>query len=171
MSADRESRQELVISRVFDAPRELVFRAWTEPEHLMQWCGPKGYTMLASKMDLRPGGLFHYGLRSPKNQEMWGIFVYREILAPERIAFISSFADEKGQPIRNPHSPSWPLEILNTLTFLERRGKTTLTLRGRPHSATQTEIETFRAAQAGVQRGFKGTLDQLEAYLATRTRP
>src|ERR1041385_1556257 len=75
--------KEFVISRVFDAPRDLVWKAFTECEHLMHWWGPKGFKMVSCKMDFRPGGIFHYCLESPDGQKMWGKFIYREIKAPD----------------------------------------------------------------------------------------
>lgn len=157
---------ELNFTRTFDAPRELVFKAFTEPEHLKHWWGPKGYTINVVKFDLRPGGIFHYSQRSPQGQEMWGKFVYREIADPEKLVYTSSFADEEGNTVRAPFSPTWPLEILNILTFTEHEGKTTLTMRGVPLSATEEELKTFEAARDMVQKGFAGTLDQLADYLA-----
>ena len=62
---------ELEIVRTFDAPRETVWRAWTELERLARWWGPKGFEMLSTKLDLRPGGMFHYGMRAPNGHEMW----------------------------------------------------------------------------------------------------
>jgi len=158
--------REFVITRVFDAPRDLVWKAWTEPERLMHWWGPKGFTMRVGTLDFRPGGVFHYCMRSPNGHDTWGKFVYREIVAPERIIFINSFADAEGNSVRNPFSPTWPLEILNTLTLSEHEGKTTLTLRGAPHNATEAERKTFDDAHDSVQKGFTGTLDQLAEYLA-----
>ncbi|CAM3853734.1 SRPBCC family protein [Alicyclobacillus pomorum] len=157
---------ELVITRTFDAPRELVFKAVTEPEHLTHWWAPKGYTMNVAKLDLRPGGVFHYSQRSPEGQEMWGKFVYREIMEPEKLVFTNSFSDEEGNTVRAPFNQTWPLEILNTWTFAEHEGKTTLTMRGVPLSATEEELKTFEAAHDMVQKGFAGTLDQLADYLA-----
>lgn len=115
-----------VITRTFDAPRELVWKAWTERDRMMQWFGPKGFTMSTAKLDLRPGGIFHYCLRSPDGHEMWGKFVYREIVAPERIVLVNSFSDEKGGITRHPMSASWPLEMLSTTTLTEKNGKTTI---------------------------------------------
>src|SRR3990167_8452907 len=74
-----------VISRTFDAPRDKVWKAWTERERLKQWFGPKGFTMPTCKLDLKPGGIFHYCLTTPQGQEIWGKWVFREIVAPERI--------------------------------------------------------------------------------------
>jgi uncharacterized protein YndB with AHSA1/START domain len=157
---------ELVIERIFDAPRDLVWKAWAEPERLMQWWGPQGFTMSVARMDFRPGGVFHYGMRSPDGHDMWGKFVYREILPPERMVFISSFSDEEGNLTRHPMSPTWPQEVLNTLTLSGLDGKTKLVLRGGPFSATEVERKTFDEARTGVQKGFTGTFDQLADYLA-----
>ena len=165
-AADDSAERVLVITRVFDAPRELVWKAWTESERLAQWWGPKGFTMGVCKLDLRPGGVFHYSMQTPDGREMWGKFVYREIVKPERIVFINSFADEKGNAVRDPWNANWPLEVLNTLSLSAHEGKTTLTLRGAPLNATEAERETFEAGRKSMQQGFAGTLDQLAEYLA-----
>ena len=159
--------EELVISRVFNAPRDLVWKAWTEAERLARWWGPKGFALSVAKLDSRPGGIFLYSIRTPSGQEMWGKFVYLEISAPERIVFISSFADAQGNVTRNPMSATWPPEIINTLTLSEHDGRTTLTLRGGPHHASDEERKTFTDARANVQMGFKGTFEQLDEYLAS----
>ncbi len=166
MSAEGSAGREFVITRVFDAPRELVFKAWTESERLARWWGPKGFTWVSAKLDLRPGGVFHYCMRSPDGREMWGKFVYREILAPERIVFVNSFSDEEGNTVRAPFSSDWPLEVLNTLTLAEHEGRTMLTLRGYPINATESERKAFEAGYESMKQGFKGTLDQLAHYLA-----
>jgi uncharacterized protein YndB with AHSA1/START domain len=160
------SRNEFIISRVFDAPRELVWRVWTQPEHMTKWWGPVGLTMLACKVDLRPGGLCHYGMRTPDGPEMWGKFVYREITPPEKLVFVNSFSDAQGGITRHPLSATWPLEVLNTMTLTEKDGKTTLTLRGGPINATEEERRTFATSFDSMNKGFGGTFDQLAAYLA-----
>ncbi len=85
----------------------------------MQWFRPKGFKMPVAKIDFRPGGIFHYCLHSPEGHEMWGKCVYREIVGPERIIFVNSFSDEKGGLTRHPLTPTWPLEMLSTITFAE----------------------------------------------------
>lgn len=157
---------ELVITRIFDAPRELVFKVWTEPEHLKMWWGPKGFAINVSRLDLRPDGIFHYSMRSADGHEMWGKFVYREIVAPEKIVYVNSFSDEEGNTVRSPFSQSWPLEVLYTLTLSENEGKTTLTLRGGPINATEEERQTFVEFFDSMKQGFGGTFDQLADYLA-----
>lgn len=166
LSAGEPMGEDLVITRIFDAPRELLFRAWTEPERLARWWGPKGFMMLSCTFDLRPDGIFHYGMRSPDGREMWGRWQFREIVEPERLVFVTSFADADGNPVRAPFSSEWPLEVLSTLTFAEQEGRTTLTLHGIPISATETERMAFEAAREGMQTGWSGTLHQLDEYLA-----
>jgi len=158
--------RELVITRVVNAPRELVWKAFTEAERLAKWWGPAGYTMRVSALDFRTGGLFLYSQRSPDGQLMWGRFVFGDIQAPERLTFVSSFSDADGNMTRAPFSTTWPLEILNVATFDEAEGKTTLTLRGGPINATAEEREMFWMAQESVERCLAGTLDQLDDYLA-----
>jgi len=164
--AEKTAGQDFVIARTFDAPRELVWKAWTERERLMQWFGPKGFTMAAAKMDFRPGGMFHYCLRSPDGKEMWGKFVYREIVAPEKIVLVNSFSDANGGLTRHPFSPSWPLEMLTETTLVERDGKTTLTIKWTPLNATDEEKKAFDGARGGMTQGWTGTFEQLAEYLA-----
>ena len=164
--AEEASTREFVITRVFDAPRELVWKAWTERERLMQWFGPKSFAMSTAKMDFRPGGSFHYCLRSPEGKEMWGKFVYREIVAPERIVLVNSFSNAKGDLTRHPFSATWPLEMLSTTTLAEHNGQTTLTLQWLPLNATGEERQTFDGSREGMTGGWTGTFDQLAAYLA-----
>ena len=103
------SRTEFTLTRVFDAPRDIVFKAWSDAEALAQWWGPKGFGMEVATLDFRPGGWFHYSMKSPDGKLMWGKFVYGEIKAPEKFVFINSFSDEKGNNTRNPWMPKWPL--------------------------------------------------------------
>src|SRR5262249_8076900 len=154
------------ITRVFDAPRERVWQAHTECRHLMHWWGPKGFTMQHCRIDLEPGGLFHYGMRSPDGPALWGRFVFREIVGPERLVFVVSFSDEQAGVTRHPMSPTWPLEMLSTSTFADEAGKTALTIRWAPINATEEERRTFDAGHEGMTQGFTGTFDQLAAYLA-----
>ncbi|HLZ70725.1 MAG TPA: SRPBCC domain-containing protein [Dehalococcoidia bacterium] len=157
---------ELTITRVFAAPRELVFKAWTELERLRQWWGPQGFTWVTGTLDLRPGGVFHYGMRAPDGADLWGKFVYREVTPPERLAFVSAFSDAAGNTVRAPFSATWPLEILNVLSFAEQEGRTTLTMQGYTVNATEAERKTFAEWRDSVQQGFAGTFAQLDAHLA-----
>jgi uncharacterized protein YndB with AHSA1/START domain len=167
MSADlAPDTEEFVISRLFDASLDLVWKAHTEVERLRQWWGPKGFTMLSAELDLRPGGMFHYGMRAPDGSEIWGRFVYREITAPKRIVFLESFSDAQGGATRHPWSATWPLKTLNTLTLSEQESRTRVTITSEPHDATIAERRTFESGRECMRMGFTGTFDQLAAYLA-----
>ena len=161
-----EKSDEFVISRTFDAPRDKVWKAWTEAERLKQWWGPKGFTVSHCTVDLRPGGVMHYCLRSPDGQDMWGKFIYREIVKPEKLVFVVSFSDEKGGITRHPMSPDWPREMLSTVTFAVQHGGTLLTVRWIPTNATELERKTFVDGRDGMKQGWGGTFDQFAAYLA-----
>jgi uncharacterized protein YndB with AHSA1/START domain len=169
-SAAGASPPDFVITRVFDAPRELVWRAWTERDQLMQWFGPKGFTMPVATLDFRPGGSLLYCLRSPDGKEMWGKFVYREIVPPERIVLVNSFSDANGGLTRHPFSPTWPLELLATTTFAEQNGRTTITLRWTPINASESERQTFDSSHDSMRQGWTGTFDQLDEFLARARR-
>lgn len=153
-------------TRTFDAPRESVWKAWTERERLMEWFGPKGFKMTTAKLDFRPGGSFLYCLQSSNGHEMWGKFVYREITAPHRILLVNSFSDANGGITRHPMSPTWPAEMLSETTFTEEAGRTTVKIEWKPLNPTEEERKTFDSAHAGMQQGWSGTFDQLAEYLA-----
>ncbi|MBI3744655.1 MAG: SRPBCC domain-containing protein [Chloroflexi bacterium] len=151
---------------MFDAPRELVWKAWTDPERLVQWWGPKGFTLTSARLDLRPGGVFHYSMQPPQGAKIWATFVYREVDAPERLAWVVSFSDEQGGMRRNPWIATWPLEVLSMMTLFPVEEKTALMMSSVPINASEEECKAFEAGRNGMQGGFKGTFDQLDAYLA-----
>jgi uncharacterized protein YndB with AHSA1/START domain len=106
-------------------------------------------------------------MKTPDGTVMWGKFVYREVVPPEKLVFISSFSDENGGLSRHPMAPTWPLEMFSVFSFEEQPGgKTKFTVRWSPHNATEEERKTFEAGRAGMNQGWSGTLEQLEAYLA-----
>ena len=140
------AERELVITRVFDAPRSLVFEAWTKPEHLVHWWGPKDFTLPFCKMEFRPGGAYRFCMRSPAGRDYWVRGVYREIVEPERIVWTGALDDEPGR------------ETVMTVTFAEHEGKTKLTVH-----QTFFDSDTTR----GAQQGWTESLDRLADYLAT----
>jgi len=159
--------KEFVISRLLKAPRELVFACFTEPERMKEWWGPKGFKVIAAKMDLKPGGFYHYGLRAPDGSAMWGKFIYREINKPSRIVLVSSFSDEAGNITRHPMAPIWPLQMLSTFTFETEGDGTRLTIRWLPIDPSDEERAAFEAGFGHMNQGWSGSFEQLEAYLAT----
>jgi uncharacterized protein YndB with AHSA1/START domain len=156
-----------IATRRFAASRDSLWKALTEPERMAQWFGPKGIPVFASQMDFRPGGFYHYGLRTPDGGAMWGLFDYREIEPPMRIVSIDSFSDENRGLTRHPLSETWPpkLETIFYLADVENGGSE-LTLHARPFEASEEEIATFAGALGSMENGWIGTFDQLEAYLA-----
>jgi len=155
------------ITRVVDAPRDKVWRAWTEVEHLRQWWGPKGFAVTHCTVDLRPGGIMHYCLRMPDGGEMWGKFVYREIAKPERLVWINSFSDKDAGTTVHPMMADWPREMLTTVSFEALGGKTRITVQWVPVDAsTDIERRTFDEGRDSMKQGWSGTFEQLESYLS-----
>jgi uncharacterized protein YndB with AHSA1/START domain len=143
------SERELVITRVLDAPRELVFKAWTEAEQVARWWGPKGFETTFCEMDIRPGGAYRVGMRSPQGTHHVRRGVYREIIEPERIAFTYAWEDAEGRPGH---------ETLVAVTFAKQRTKTKLTLH-------QAMFETVTARDSH-QAGWTSCLERFAEYLA-----
>jgi len=141
--------RELVITRIFDAPRHLVFQAWTEPGRVARWWGPQGFVTTYSDMDIRPGGTFRVCMRSPEGAEHWKQGVYREVVKPERLVFTFAWEDPEGKPIH---------QTLVTVTFAEQGDRTALTLH-------QGIFETVERCDDH-RRGWTSTLQRFADYLA-----
>jgi uncharacterized protein YndB with AHSA1/START domain len=137
------SKRELVITRTFNAPRNLVWQAWTDPIHFQRWWGPKKFTCPTCKMDLKVGGRYLWCMRSPEGKDFWSTGVFREIVPLERIVYTDSFADEKGKVVPASYyglpGHGWSLEFLVTVTFEDLGGTTKMTLihAGFPESAVE----------------------------------
>lgn len=153
------------ITRTFKAPRDLVWKAWSEPARLQAWWGPKGCKIKVAKLEFRPGGFFHYAMQYSNGPPMWGRFLFREIAAPERIVWLNSFSNETCGVTRAPFGQPFPLEMQNTVTLTEREGMTTITLRASPHGETEEERNTFEGMFASLAQGYGGTFEQLSDYL------
>jgi len=158
---------EFVYTRVVNAPRELVWKAYSEAKHLQNWWGPKGFSIEVERLDFRPNGTFLYSMTLPDGNKMYGKLAYREMDSPERLVFVVSFTDSEGTPIRHPMSPTWPLEVYNETTFTEEDGKTTIHIVGKPINATDEEQTTFVSGLSGMNKGTDGSMEQLESYLST----
>ncbi len=163
--SEKPSGKELVITKELNAPKDLVYEMWTRKEHLQKWWGPKGVDIKVTHFDLKPGGTFLYCMVLPDGGEMWGIFVYHEIVPAERMVFVNSFSNKDGEITRAPFSTAWPLEVYNELTFNEKDGKTIVVLKGGPIHATEEERKTFESGFESMNEGFAGTFEQLENYL------
>jgi len=142
----------LVITRVFDAPRLLVFKAWTEPERLAQWLGPRGFKGEVIKLDSRPGGSYRFHMRSADGGDHWLQGVIHEVVEPERLVQSYAWADADGNPTRP--------ETMVTVTFEDLgANRTRMTLRQEVF-----ESVTARDLHNG---GWSSSFDRLAEYLAT----
>ncbi|MFD2371592.1 SRPBCC domain-containing protein [Brevibacillus sp. GCM10020057] len=156
---------QIKLTHTFEAPRELVFQAFTKSEHLQNWWGPKGWAFEVLQADFRPGGVFHYSQKPEDGNKMWVKFEYSEIVESEKIVYTSYFSDAEGNKVRAPFDENWPMGTLTTLTFTESEGKTILTVVLAPVSPTEAEDKIFRESKDMVKEGFSGTFDQLAEYL------
>lgn len=156
-----------IITREFAAPRDLVWKVWTEREHFAKWFGPKGVNVTLAKFDLSPGGMCHYSMQPPDGKEMWGRAVYREVVPPAKLVWINSFSDKDAGITRHPLTKDpWPLQLLTVATFAEKAGKTTVTINWLPYESDADERRVFDNNLENMKGGWGGTFEQLAAYLA-----
>ncbi|KQX46713.1 SRPBCC domain-containing protein [Paenibacillus sp. Root444D2] len=154
--------QELILERVFNAPRELVFKAFSEAEHLKHWWGPRGWTLTVCNVDFRPGGIWHYCMKCiDQNQgdfygyESWGKAVYDEIVEAEKIVYVDYFSDAEGNETEGMPSSQ------TTMTFVEHEGKTKLISRSK--YASPEALKTVM--EMGMEQGITETWDRLSEHL------
>jgi uncharacterized protein YndB with AHSA1/START domain len=158
--ANQSIDQTLFLTRVFDAPRDLVFKSWTQPQRMKQWCGPKGFTCPVCKINVHTGGGYLNCMRSPEGKDYWSKGVYKEIEVPQRLVCTDSFADEHGNivsPQEYGMSTQWPREALITVIFTEHAGKTRIMLQHSPINPGQERDMC--------QQGWSESLDKLALYL------
>lgn len=153
-----------VLEREFDAPRELVWRTWTDPDLLPRWYGPRVDTVI-HKLDLKPGGLWLVEMKWDGNSNFQRV-EYTEVTPPERLVWLHASADAAWNVAVNPMMPDWPRVLLTTVTFDEVGGKTLMRLTWVPHEATEAEIACFAAAMDGMGKGWGAGMELLEELLA-----
>lgn len=150
---------------VLDAPRDLVWKAWSTREAMARWWGPKGFKIDVTRFEFRPGGMFLYSMNLPNGDVWWGRFIYREIVAPEKIVFLNGFSDAEGGLARAPFNPVWPLETMSTVTLTEQGNKTLLVSEGGPLTDKPDEIKAFDDNRQSMKGGYTGTMEQLVDWL------
>ena len=165
---DEPRENQFVFTRTVNAPRSLVWKAYTDADALAAWWAPAGQTNKVLQLDLRPDGIYHYAQTSSIGKPIYGRFVYREVTPPERLVFVSSFSDEDGGIGDNPFGFAFPAEILNVVTLSEKDGRTTIEIRGAPIHATEEEVSAYRNLFSSLNAGYAGTLDNLERWLAAQ---
>lgn len=153
-----------VLERVFDAPRELVWRTWTEPELLARWYGPNVETIV-HRLDVTPGGLWLGEMKWDGNSNYQRV-EYTEVVAPERLVWLHSMSDADWNIVANPMMPDWPRVLLTTVTFEEVDGQTKMRLTWVPHEASEAEIACFEAAIEGMDKGWGAGMELLADLLA-----
>jgi uncharacterized protein YndB with AHSA1/START domain len=157
-----------VIERSFPVSQERLFQVCCEVEHMMKWFAPKGMTVVKAMQDFKPGGTYHYGLSSGQGQEMWGMANYKEITGQSRVVYSQHFSDKDGGVTRHPLVPTWPLEKITTFDFIpEGPQQTKLKISWVYAGNDDAEAATFRGAHEGMRGGWAGSLDNLQAYLAS----
>lgn len=155
VSAETKGR-ELIISREFDAPPELMFEMWSDCKHLKHWWGPKEWPMNECKMDFRIGGEWLYCLRGPnKGDESWGKSIYKEISKPDKLVYDDFFCDKDGNI--NTQMPG----MLITVEFFGENGKTRLV----SNSMFDSEEALKKVMEMGVVEGMSSSMDRLDEYL------
>ncbi|WP_173916795.1 SRPBCC domain-containing protein [Halobacillus sp. Marseille-Q1614] len=158
----RVEGREIVVERTFKAPRNLVFKAYSDPEHLANWWGPEGWNTEIRTFDFEPGGVWHYCMTCVDKsqgdfygQESWGKAVFKEIQDNEKIVYLDFFSDEEGNT-----SETMP-EMKITVTFIEMNGHTKVEVRS--EFATEEELEAVK--NMGAVEGFGSSFDRLDEYL------
>lgn len=157
-----------VIVREIDAPRELVFDAWTQVKHLDNWMFPmQGCQCKFVSADIRDGGTSLHKITMPNGHEMWLFTKYEEVLFPEKLVFLQYMSNEAGDILPMAHMPDWPKDMLATLHFESlTEKKTKLTFYWEPRNPTAEELAVFEASRADHHKGWGSGIDQLVAYLA-----
>lgn len=158
------------ITRSFDGPRDLLWRAWTDPAMLSRWFGPKGVETTVKTHDLRPGGMLHSSMTGPDGSVMWARFDYVAVEPPSLISWVHGFSDEAGARQPAPFPGAFPLEMLTTVRFVDKGAKTEIVLTWQPISPTDEERAGFVAAMPGFDMGWGGSFEQLDAFLAGTAR-
>jgi uncharacterized protein YndB with AHSA1/START domain len=156
-STKPNEEHELVLTRVFNAPRELVFKVWTDPKHVAQWWGSWGFTNPVCELNLRPGGAILIHMRGPDGTVYPMTGVFQEVVPPERLVFTSGALDAAGNAM---------FEVLTTVTFAEEGGKTKQILRARVIKRTAQAAPYL----AGMEQGWTQSLERLAVYVSTQSK-
>ena len=154
------------ISRVVAAPRARAWDAWTRPEALAQWFGPKGSKGAILAFDLRPGGEWRGRMEMEGGPPMYSKFVFREVEPLRRLVWVHGFADEQGNRTRAPFAALFPLEMLTEVLFADEGEGTRIDLSWTPLDASPEEEAFFASMMASMEGGWSGSFEQLDAFLA-----
>lgn len=169
LAKELDQKDKFVINRVFEAPIDVMYEMWTNPEHFSRWLPPTGFQMRFLKADIRPGGRTFYMMSNDAGAKMFGRAEYKEFSKPNRISYTQQFCDENEKISRHPMAPTWPETMLTTVTLTaEDESRTRVTVEWEPFGpATPEEIAAFVAAKAGMSMGWTGSFEKLEELLTS----
>ena len=167
LEKESSGKDKFVINRTFDAPLSVMYEMWTDPKHFSQWLAPTGFTMEFIRADIKTGGSTFYFMSDGGKGKMYGRAAYKEI-TPNRLVYTQQFCDENEKISRHPMAPTWPETMLTTVDLVEEEpGRTRVTVTWETFgSVTPEELEAFLQERGGMTRGWTGSFDKLEAYLA-----
>lgn len=157
-----------ILTREYDAPRQLVFDAWTKVDHIKNWQFPfEGFKCEFISTDISAGGSTLHKMIAPNGFEMWLLTKYESITPPESLVFRQYVSNEAGDILPNPQNPDWPKEMRTTINLSEVAGKTKLELIWQPIDPTPVEARAFEESRPDHNKGWGGGLEQLISYLGT----
>jgi len=167
LEQEKSGKEKFVINRTFEAPLDVVFDAWTKPEHFAKWIPPTGMTMKFLRADIKVGGGTFYAMTNGADLTMYGRAEYLEIDRPHKIVYTQQFCDENEKVARHPMAPTWPETMLSTVQFYsEGPNETRVTVTWEVHGpATPAELATFVKERGGMTQGWTGSFDKLEDFL------
>lgn len=170
LKKESSGHEQFVITRTFDAPLDVMFQMWSDPQHFSKWLPPTGFEMQFIRSDIRLGGSTFYFMtgKGPAGEvKMYGRAEYLQIEQPGRLVYTQQFCDDQENVTRHPMSPTWPATMLTTVELAaEGTDRTRVTVSWEPHGATtREELETFIKAKGGMTQGWTGSFDKLESYL------
>ena len=170
LEKESSGKEKFVINRTFDAPLELMFEMWTNPDQFSQWLPPTGFQMQFIKCDIKPGGSTFYFMTGAGGVKMYGRAEYLEIKKPDRVVYTQQFCDENENVSRHPMAATWPETMLTTVELTaEGPDRTRVTVTWEPHgTTTREELETFIKSRGSMTQGWTGSFDKLDAHLSNR---
>lgn len=167
-SNEPEASAEIVIQRLFRAPRQLVYEAWTTKEHFARWFGPRDFAVEVYRLEARPGGSIHFCHRFPDGRSLWVKGSFLEAEPPSRLVLTAGFVDEAGRPAAHPMFPDWPLEarVLTTVTLESDAQGTLMTIRQVVEPTALANVEPVKTERRMAREGWDETLERLAEALS-----
>jgi uncharacterized protein YndB with AHSA1/START domain len=170
--SEHDAPGDIVVTRVFDAPRELVFEVWTVAEHLARWFGPRAAETVSCTIDPRPGGVIQFCHQSADGMRLWAKGAFQEVIAPERLVFTLAIVDAEGRPTKHPMVPDWPeYAVIETRVSLEVVGHgTRVTVHSRVTPPEAASLDSVAFERRLARQGWAEVFDKLAEHLVVAAR-